>query len=97
MGKLPPGKILLSDRIKSVLDMEGQYDMARGLIVSVEPCVNPECGYDEEPNFIEQRRVSFRQVGEPGDYSYSRSISVVQEVLVCLACGEVHKVLRETK
>lgn len=69
--------------------------MPRGYEVSVEKCSNPDCGFAEEPTFREEVRIAYRQVGEPGDYSYSRSISCKQEVLVCLACGEVHKIVNQ--
>jgi hypothetical protein len=67
--------------------------MARGMEVQVEACRH--CEFREEPTFREERRVAYRQVGVQGDYSYSRSVSCVQEVLVCLGCGEVHKVVSE--
>lgn len=85
--------IVFSDRVLSMSDTEGQYDMARGLEVQVEKCQH--CEYAEEPTFKEERRIAYRQVGEPKDYAYSRSISCAQEVLVCLNCGEVHRVLNE--
>ena len=92
--KLDPGKIRFSDRVRSIVDWEGQYDnMARGYEVSVESC--PHCQFDGEPTFREEVRIAYRQVGQPGDYSYSRSVSCRQEVLVCLSCGEVAKVVNE--
>lgn len=93
----------LQNKIGVLVDFDNQLEldtwkeredgMARGLEVHVERCQH--CEFDEEPTFVEQRRLSYRQVGEEGDYAYSRSISLVQEVLVCLNCGEVHKVVNE--
>jgi len=94
--KVDPNKVRFADRQRGIIDWEGQYDcMSRGYEVSVEKCSNPECGYDGEPTFREELRIAYRQVGEPGDYAYSRSISCRQEVLVCLHCNEVHKIVNE--
>ncbi len=101
MRKLPRssvGVLVDFDGQLSEIDIQdriGEDGMPRGLETHIEACKH--CEYSDEPTFAEQRRVSYRQVGEEGDYAYSRSISIVQEVLVCLSCGEVHKVLNEIK
>lgn len=78
-----------------LIDFDNQLgeSMARGIVEEVEKCQH--CEYDELPTFREERRVAFRQVGKPGDFGYSRSIYCAQEVLVCLGCGEVHKIINE--
>lgn len=83
----------LMDRQLSIRDEEGQLDMARGYESFIEKCQH--CGYDEQPNFKEETRMAYREVGEEGSFGYSRSICCKQEVLVCLSCGEVHRVVSE--
>jgi hypothetical protein len=69
--------------------------MRRPFEVYTEACRH--CGFCDVPTFREERRVAYRQVGEEGDHNYSRHLHLQQEVLVCLGCGDIHKVIGEVK
>ena len=93
MAKVSPNKIIFSTPGRMV-DWEGQVDM-RGYELQIEKC--PHCEFAEEPNFREEMRVSYRQVGQPGDYGWSTSVSYRQQVLVCLNCGEIARIINEMR
>ena len=53
----------------------------------VTPCEN--CEFKDAPTFRQERRVSYREIGERGSASYSRELGTIVDVLVCLSCGHV--------
>ena len=68
--------------------------MARlaGISSQITPCKH--CGHQGDvkaPNFKVERRMNYREQGEPGSEFYSRSPLTMVECIVCLKCGEVHE------
>lgn len=47
------------------------------------------CGFNGVPTFRQERRIAYRETGERGTDNYSRELSQIVEVMVCLQCGHV--------